>query len=463
MGVIRSAELRMRERIASIATVGSAYAPRPSHSPAHGVLRGGPSTGLALLFLVAILLPSETSFYLGPVRFTVYRAILLLALVPLAFRVLQRQATLIDLLVALGGAWTMIALQMTEGSEVALQTGGSVIVESVGGYLMGRYLAGDAQGYARTMRLAIWLLMAVAVAGAVEAISHIPFVHQLASSLTGVRFENRIEPRFGLSRAYVSFDHPILLGTFAASFFSVAWHGFRPGLRASSRWAGSAACAIAAMSSLSSAAAASLATQGSLAAWDRLSRGVTRRWLLLAATVGLGYLAIAMVSTRSPFEVLLAYLTFDANTANSRMLIWEWGFWHNVVDHPLFGIGNSDWVRADWMVSSSVDNFWLVLMMTYGLPAFAFFAAAVLRSLIVVGRSRVTMDLAPVRFGWMSSMIGLVLAACTVHFWNQSFVLFFFLLGAGQWFGEADDSLRPRRGGRTPSAAREHSATVPGR
>jgi hypothetical protein len=139
---------------------------------------------------------------------------------------------------------------------------------------------------------------------------------------------------------------------------------------------------------------------------------------------------------------MLYYLTFSAETAYNRITIWEWGFWKNAVPNPVFGIGMQEWVRPSWMHSTSMDNFWLVQMVTYGLPCFAFLAMAALTQIWRAGRVQ---DPATVglRMGWIISMIGLSVSACTVHFWNTSFIWFALMIGISSSLNVTES--KPRR------------------
>ncbi len=131
--------------------------------------------------------------------------------------------------------------------------------------------------------------------------------------------------------------------------------------------------------------------------------------------------------------MLLSYLTFSPATAYFRLIIWEWGFYHNALVNPLFGIGENEWVRPSWMHSTSMDNFWLVQMVTYGIPAFVFLATGTVLFLANQPRA-LSVAAAQMRKGWVISMIGIMVAGCTVHYWNHSFVWYFFVLGLGGSF-----------------------------
>ena len=128
--------------------------------------------------------------------------------------------------------------------------------------------------------------------------------------------------------------------------------------------------------------------------------------------------------------MILGYVTFNPANAYYRLVILDWGWNHNVLREPLFGNGRTEWVRPEWMVSSTVDNFWLVIAMQSGLPALAALVGAVV---CVMGRSwdGLTGRARELRIGWLFSMGSLCLAAATVHFWNLSYIWLMFMIGVG--------------------------------
>jgi hypothetical protein len=79
------------------------------------------------------------------------------------------------------------------------------------------------------------------------------------------------------------------------------------------------------------------------------------------------YVGIDLFSTKTPFHVFVNYFTFSKQSAYNRILIFEYGT-AEVARHPVFGIGLGDWERPVWM-SDSMDNFWLVTAVRYGVPA----------------------------------------------------------------------------------------------
>ena len=137
----------------------------------------------------------------------------------------------------------------------------------------------------------------------------------------------------------------------------------------------------------------------------------------------------------------MSYATFSAHNAYWRSLIFEWGM-INLWGSPIFGIGLNDWVRPFFMHSSSIDNFWLLNAMQYGIPGFVLLGVGYLPALWWVGRRNFDADqrLFQLRRAWMLTFAGLTLTLCTVHVWTSIYSFVFFLFGAGMWFLTVDAS-----------------------
>ena len=131
-------------------------------------------------------------------------------------------------------------------------------------------------------------------------------------------------------------------------------------------------------------------------------------------------------------KVFISYLTFSPQSAYNRILIWDYGT-AEVARNPLFGIGFGDWARPVWM-SDSMDNFWLVTAVRYGLPALIFLASAIV--LLALRQARANTNDVTVnrhRMAWLAIIIGMAVSGITVHLWNAVFAYFFFLIGTGAW------------------------------
>ena len=388
------------------------------------------------LLLLSLLVPTEFSFTLGSLRLTPYRLVLLVAFVPSLMRLLSGRAgplSLVDLLIFAHLAWAYVVIGHYHGFGVAIESGGIRMLELGGAYLIARtYIVGE-----KEFRGAAAFLFAIACVLTplvlLESISGVHLIKTLAAKITGQSFVSSIEDRFGLSRAFGPFDHPILFGVFAASALGMVWIRAYPRLgQPHVRQLPKIAVVLSALTSMSSGALAALITQFMLLVWDRKTRHIQSRWKIFCA-IGLAmYVCVDLISNRSAMKVFLSYLTFSPGTAYNRIIIFEWGI-QDVWRNPMLGIGFSVWTRPEWMHSTSMDNFWLVQAVTFGIPGFLTIALPVL---LLLSRkwSSLPQRIRRLRTGWVISMIGLILAGCTVHFWNSLFVYFAFLLGMGAWF-----------------------------
>ncbi|MCY3002597.1 MAG: O-antigen ligase family protein [Planctomycetota bacterium] len=394
-------------------------------------------TWLIAALILALLIPTELSLRLGPLRLSPYRCVLIAAFVPLALRWSTGRAgrvTGIDLAVLGFALWGWVALAVNAGAAASIEPGGILLLESFGAYLVGRTLVRDRATFAGLCRVAV-LACALSLAVSLpESLSGRRFVHQTLGAFLPGAPTFVVEPRFGLARAFGTFDHPILNGVFASTCLALAWYGCGPagiGGRVSRVLLVTAS----AMTSLSSGAFLSMAVQIGLASYRRAARALPRRWLLLVLALLTAYGIVSALSSRSGLQALIWYLAFDRTTASYRLLIWEHGS-NSVGANPWFGVGQGEWERPEWM-SGSVDSFWLMTTMSFGLPALLLVSAAIVGSLVRAGR-RIRGDAAEdrARFGWILAWIALVFAGFTVHYWNNVFAFLWLLLGAGAWMGE---------------------------
>lgn len=321
--------------------------------------------------------------------------------------------------------WIFLSLAITHDFNKSLESGGIQVLESFGSYLIARrYIVNDFD-FRCLVKLLIFTVFALSI-------------FTIPESLTGRNLIRphipHIDPRMGLNRAFGPFEHAILYGVFCASIFSMSLYVPTSPTNKSNTsrtiWV-----FIATLMSVSSGALAAAIIQLLLTAWEKMTSTLSSRWKVLSFILLNIYILIDLLSTRTPLTVLLHRLTFSAHTAYNRMTIWEWGTRHNVAQHPWFGIGFHIWTRPSWMHSTSMDNFWLVIMVRYGLPAFFFLSYAIFLLFYKAGTNKDLHEgyLAKIRFGWLFSMTGFIISGWTVHFWNNLYIWFFFLLGSGAW------------------------------
>lgn len=396
-----------------------------------------------MLFVIALMMPPEVSLYLGELRVTPYRVVLILSIGYCLFLLLSGRAgriRLCDSLIILHGGYVFTALTFHHGLIQGLESGGIYFIEAIGAYLFARRFIRNAVDFRGFVAMLSFMVIAMALFTVVESLTGKHLIRETAREFLGGPALPHIADRFGLARAFGSFEHPILYGVFCASAFALSVYVLGNGTNERGRpVARSSVIMVATVVSLSAGAFVALFIQFGLLVWERLTRIIAGRWLLLCILLGVLWVMVDLLSNRTPIHVALTYLTFNPTTAYNRMLIWEFGT-DEVVRNPIFGIGFNEWIRPEWMHSGSMDNFWLVGAVRYGLPSFILLAAAILLIWKRVATLKGIDSLrARYRTGWIICMVGLAVAGCTVHFWNALFVLFMFIVGSGVWMLETPD------------------------
>ncbi|WP_247078765.1 hypothetical protein [Pseudohalocynthiibacter sp. F2068] len=243
------------------------------------------------------------------------------------------------------------------------------------------------------------------------------------------------DPRFGFERAQASMPHPILFGVFCSPAFALVWYTLRSNDGNRGQIWRPAAVVLAVLTSLSSGAFLSIMVQFFLSVWNSVFQNVQKKWNILAAWAGLAYLVIEVFSNRTAFEIIASHLTFSKATAWTRIIIFN-NASDDVMNNPIFGIGLGDWTRPVWL-KSSVDNFWLLIALRYGLPALIIMLVILFLLFRRIGRAPLSGALATARTGYLISVFGISFAVISVHMWDATYCLYMFFLGAGIWFIDA--------------------------
>jgi hypothetical protein len=396
-------------------------------------------------FLFAMMLPTSVSLNLGGLRLSVYRMVLLVMFLPMLVQLLTNQRGrlhIFDGLVLAHCVWAQLALIKWGGLAQGIESGGIYVVECAGAYLMGRLYIRSYEDFAAMARAYVGLVLATLVFTIPEALTGNHILHDSLAAVFGGPNAAYIEPRMGIERTFGPFDHPILYGVFSASAFSLAYFVIAERkLSDFGNFSKVAGVGLATFMSASGGPYVVLMAQMFVCTWERVLGAVRGRWAALFSFFALVYLGIDLLSNRTPFHVFVEYLTFSKESAYNRILIFEYGT-AEVARNPLFGIGLGDWIRPVWM-SDSMDNFWLVTAVRYGLPAFFLQVGLLLGIVWAVG----TMPNFPpawrrARHAWAFTLFGISVAAATVHLWNALFVLFFFLIGSGAWMLDTSPKRR---------------------
>ncbi len=396
-----------------------------------------------VLYLMMIALPIE--FDIGPIFMTGVRAVLIVTLLPILVGLVSGRFGRViwsDVLLLVYSIWIIITLFINSPDQ-AVSFGGSVAVELFGGYLLARAYVRTADDFAMVCRAIFTVVIFTIPFGMYESFTGLAPIPVLLDKLpyfySVTDFYNELAGiRFGFERAQVIFPHPILYGLFCSTAVSLAFVGFKGVFSNPARYFISFLMIFGTILSISSGAVLPLVMQIGFNIWAWALGAVKRKWIFLLLLTALAYVVVDLISNRTPITVFLSYATFSEENAYGRIDIFNWGM-KNVWDKPLLGRGLNDWFRAWYMHSPSMDNFWLLGTVRYGIPGFVLIALSfVLLIWQVMWRDfegdRVLWNF---RRAWVFTMVGLVFTLCTVDVWATAQSYVFFLLGTGVWLVSA--------------------------
>ncbi|HEY8333381.1 MAG TPA: O-antigen ligase family protein [Tardiphaga sp.] len=389
-------------------------------------------SALVPLFIFSLALPFY--FFIGPTRMSPYRIVLVVTFVPCLMAWLSGalgKPRLPDVLMCLAGMWGAMVLIMMHGADKGLQSAGIFVIETFGAYLFARKYIRDVVAFQHMAKFLAIMVIGLLPFAVYENVMGRPILIDVFGKMFPVYNVLGDESRLGLRRAQGPFEHFILFGVVCSSAFAVSFYAVGAPGRLGGKLA-SAFVAMAVFSSLSSGAIMSVVVQVILIVWDKITARMSGRWAILAAIFFTGFVAVNLASNRSPFEVLITYLTFNADTSYMRVLIWRYGS-EAVMLHPIFGHGLDDWERPLWM-GGSIDNFWLVNAVRFGIPGALLMAGSFLAVCFGLGGVKnLTFEANQCRKGLIFAICGLIVSLCTVHVWDAVYVLIIFLLGSGMW------------------------------
>ena len=397
-----------------------------------------------LVYLLTVVLP--VAFYAGPLFMTGLRAFLLLMIVPLTYKLLMGRYDRLyatDLLFLAHTVWVAVALHVNNPDKT-IENAGIYAIEFFGGYVLARAYIRGPDEFSALVRAVLFLTLATLPLALHETMTGRPWLVEMIRRIPGITSVAivTIDERLGLERVQAVFAHPIHFGLFTSSAFSLTYIALKGEIGDARRMVSAALAGFLCFLSLSSGAFLALLMQLFLIGWAAVMAGTKRRWVILVALAALAYILVDLLSNRTPIRVFFSYATFSAHNAYWRGIIFEWGMKNvlgdpanGVVGSPIFGIGLKDWVRPHFMHSGSMDNFWLVMAVRYGLPGFFTIAAGYFLVMWRIGRRDFDADprLWRYRRAWMFTFVGLTFTLCTVHIWTSIFSYAFFLFGAGMW------------------------------
>ena len=397
-----------------------------------------------VLFVAAAILP--VAFQMGTLHLTISRLILLVAILPLGLNLIRgRYGGIIftDISFGLYVIWVSIALAVNNPSAV-VQNAGASGVEFLGAYLLGRAFIQDKDSFAALIKLLVGLIAICIPLVLVETLTGTSILLTLADAVPGMTAPQdlSIEKRLGLERVQLSFEHPIHWGLFCTMGVALCLSGLQTFITRRTRNLLTFLICFSGFLSLSSAAILGVCLQLALISWAKVFDRLSWKWLLLFGAGAVCYGVVDLLSNRTPMQVFMSYATFSAHSAYWRSTIFQWGM-VNVWENPVFGIGLNDWVRPVWMLTPSIDNFWLLTAMRYGIPAFLLLAAGYLWAIWAIACRSFPKGSAiwSIRRGWVICFAGLSFALTTVHVWGTIHAFVFFLFGSGMWLLRAEQKV----------------------
>ncbi|TPO10655.1 hypothetical protein [Mesorhizobium sp. B1-1-5] len=389
------------------------------------------------VFLISLEIPWV--FYIGPLRLSIYRLVLLALIMPCAVRLFSGKAgriRLADISILMLAVWSLIGLIANHGLVAGAQSAGILFIETVGPYMLARCWIRDAADFHNAVRLFFWIIVILMPFAVVECLGGGNILLKVFSVVLPVN-DYPVVQRLGRTRVISIFDHPILFGLNVGSAVALTYLVLGYKKTAAHRNFKVALVVVTAATSLSSGPIAGMAVQIFLIFWNTLLRGNRHRWKLLIGAALLLIVAAEIVSNRSAITIVTQMIVLDSQTYWYRRLIWEYGS-ATALSHPIFGIGMNDWDRPGWMPNGTIDNFWLLEAMRFGFAAPIFLLLAGFSTAIATAlRRNIDERLDRFRTAYLITLGFLFLIGWTVHFWNSTYVLALFLLGSGVWILDA--------------------------
>ncbi|SHL65842.1 hypothetical protein SAMN05444414_1252 [Roseovarius marisflavi] len=394
------------------------------------------------LFIIGLIIP--LFIYVGPLRLSVYRLVLLVIFFPALFFWLSGRAGSIRLpdICVLGIClWSTVSYSVVHGFAPMIETIGIFWVETLGAYLVGRCYIRTPEAFYSVIRLLFWLGILVLPFAIYEAMTDKNLILTVFGKIGPTYFPSNMDPRWGLDRVQGPFPHPIHFGVFFLSLSGAVYYVLGYGRRWIGRVTRMIFISFLGAGCLSSGPLVALIAQINIIIWDGVMNSVRQRWYILTGLSALGFIIVDMISNRTPFHVLATYLAFNAQTAYSRIWIFQWGT-KNIFDNPIFGLGLNDWERSPYM-TDSIDMFWIVGAIRHGIPVWILSLVLFFSIFLSVAfRSNLSERVNWYRTGYLVTMFGMFMAGWTVHYWDITYAFFMFLLASGVWIldwqGEED-------------------------
>jgi len=421
---------------------------------------------LLVLFLLTITQPYY--LVLGPIILGPYRLLLLIVTVPLLVGWLRGQygrIVLPDLLLLGFTLWIPVSLIANGQAGRVPQYATSQFIDIFSAYLLGRAAVRNIEDFYFLAKAFLILLICLLPFAILESTRGMMILQGTFRGLPNLLVFKPTTlnhgERMGFMRAMTSLEHPILFGVLSSAGISLGLVGLKhagKGQGIVRRLGLSVGSFGGTFFSMSSGALASAMIQVALIAWDRVLASVRERWHLLIGLFVMFYIVVALVAYRPPLLVLGRMISYKPSTAWNRYMIWQFGS-DEVMRHPVFGMGVfTDWIRQSWM-PASVDNYWLLMAMRFGLTGIGLLGGMWL--VLIWSLTRRDFSNSPacreIRKAYIFTFLGLATAMATVSVWSVSLSMIYLLAGSSVWLlyaGGDGDKAAATANGATPGQRR---------
>lgn len=325
----------------------------------------------------------------------------------------------------------------------------------LGGYLTARYTVRSTADFIAFARfLATIVIVLLLPLGLYEALGHkrplvTDMLWQIFSHNGFFRSYGASEYccRLGMARAQTLFIHPIHHGLacilpFALYFMSGVNH-----YSFSNRAVVAILIVLAVFTSVSSGAVMAIGLMSMLMVYAIALHKNPNQWRIFLWSALVVYIVLEIMSTKFVFVAISEKLAFSTWNVYIRGLIFNAGI-EQIKQTPIFGFGhNTRLPGLPHYLSASVDNYWLLQAVAYGVPGFLLPFSAFLYAIARAGRNGFTKgsDLYYVRLAYGFTLAALVFTMVTVHVWAGVQSMIFMVLGMGQFlfFAHEEEARAP--------------------
>lgn len=400
--------------------------------------KNAPELPLSLqLILLTVFVPEQLSFFIGGLRLTATR-LLLIILTPIVFIRLFKQIgsrrysfVMSDLFVSLASLWMFIGPAVTSGPDSILHSG-PIVLEFLIAYMSTRFLLSKEEHSLAFINLLCLVTAIVALDGLLDVVTGEFFTREFFSNLTGYRADfNAPGPdsfRFGLRRAAGPLEHCILFG-----FVSAIGLVYALSVKIRRRNFSIFACGLGVLISGSAAPMQVAALGGGLLIYSRVLNKIKLKWAVVWAGLAI-VVAVLFTLTDTPIGHLIDLMTIDPGTAYYRLYIWR-SVGPAILQNPYFSV-----LENAYEYRGSIDSVWLYQSLEYGMPCAIFTALSMIGSCSLPTRSPNTnLTEAEKSIAQTTSILILlsIFMGLTVHFWGSAWILVSLLVGLRANLGAA--------------------------